>query len=77
MEKMSEIDLYTEEEVQKKLKKELNFYTIGLAIILILTIINMGVYMTRIKLDEKYIEQLQQTIFYQKAEIESLRDAGF
>ncbi len=77
MGKMSEIDLYTEEEVQKRLKKELNFYTIGLAIILILTIINMGAYMTRIKLDKKYIEQLQQTIFYQKADIESLRDVGF
>lgn len=77
MGKMSEIDLYTEEEVQKRLKKKLNFYTIGLAIILILTIINMGAYMTRIKLDKKYIEQLQQTIFYQKADIESLRDVGF
>lgn len=77
MGKMNEIDSYIEFETKRKLKKELRFNNISLIIILVLTIINMMCYAKRISLDKQYIEQLQETIFYQKAEIESLMDVGF
>lgn len=77
MGKMNEIDSYVESETKRRLKKELRFNNISLIIILVLTIINMMCYAKRISLDKQYIEQLQETIFYQKAEIESLMDVGF
>lgn len=77
MGKMNEIDSYIESEIKRRLKKELRFNNIGLIIILVLTIINMMCYAKRISLYKQYIEQLQETIFYQKAEIESLTDVGF
>lgn len=77
MGKMNEIDSYIESETKRRLKKELRFNNIGLIIILVLTIINMMCHAKRISLDKQYIEQLQETIFYQKAEIESLTDVGF
>lgn len=64
-------------EINMIIRTELRFYKIAIAIITVAVII-YAVYTAKvIDIQAQYIEQLQETIHMQSAEIESLRDVGF
>ena len=64
-------------EINMIIRTELRFYKIAIAIITVAVII-YAIYTAKvIDIQAQYIEQLQETIHMQSAEIESLRDVVF